>query len=125
MYVQRGWPRMHTIILKGLRVPCLIGRTGDENTAEQLVLLDIELTYDAHPATTQDVWPAPVCYDAVAAAASDLLRAGRFALLETAAQRLAERLASRTEALRVSVTASKPSAVPHAALAAVRYEVAK
>ena len=109
--------------LKALRVDCIVGIYPHERVQTQTVLLDIELDYDFAPAAAADAVALAVDYDAVASSVTELLQAGRFALIETIAERTAAMLLARTPGVTVvRLEVRKLAAVPAAGYAFVRVE---
>ena len=112
--------------LKALRVDCIVGVYPHERVQTQTVLLDIELDYDFAPAAAADAVALAVDYNVVAASVTELLQSGRFALIETVAERTAAMLLARMPgATAVRLEVRKLSAVPAAECAFVRVERAR
>jgi len=109
--------------LRALEISCIIGIYERERSEPQPVLVDIELDYDLGGAAASDAIAEAVDYDVVATELTRLAQQGRFALLETLAERAAARLFERLPAVRaIRMEIRKPRAVAEAACAFVRVE---
>lgn len=114
---------MHTLILSRLGVSCCMGRTDDEPRIEQPIFVSVKVTYDAHRATKKDEPGQTICYNDLARVSEEFLRKTRFALIESAAEKLAKLLLQSFPAHYVRVTIDKPCAHKKAAYARAEYEV--
>jgi 7,8-dihydroneopterin aldolase/epimerase/oxygenase len=83
------------VSIRDLSVPAVIGVHGWEREVEQTLIVSVDMvpeTADVRaPATTDDLADA-LDYSAVAATIAAVVREGKFHLIETAAERVAERL---------------------------------
>lgn len=102
---------MDTIRISGLKVETIIGVHAWEKKLPRTLLIDLELATDAARAAKSDAIADAQDYAAVADAAVSFAQASRLQLIETLAERLAEKLMKefRTPWLRISV--HKPGAV--------------
>ncbi|MEQ1898410.1 MAG: dihydroneopterin aldolase [Vicinamibacterales bacterium] len=109
--------------IRQLQVDCIVGIYPHEREHEQAVLLDIEIDYDFASAAASDAIGDVVDYDAVVSGVTGLIRAGRFQLIETMAERAAELLLEQVpQATAVRIEIRKPAAVPRAQHSFVRVE---
>ena len=108
---------------RGLVVDCIIGVRDHERRVPQPLCVDLELRYRAAAAPTHDD-PAPdVDYAQVAAQVAELLRTGRFGLLESAVAAIGTQLARSYPAIaEVRVELRKPKALDTADHSFARYE---
>lgn len=111
------------ILLRGLRVPCIIGIFPHERETPQDVLLDVELDLDIGPAAASEDVHQTVDYDAVSAALTELIQRRRFLLLEALVAEGTALLLDRWPRIdRCALTARKPAALPAAEAVALRLE---
>ena len=108
------------IFIHQLRVTAIVGIHRDERAAAQPVVLDIELYNDNQRVYTSNQINDTIDYSDVARRVSQLVAEGRFELLETMAQAIADMLLAAYPAVRVQVQVAKPRAVGAAASAGVR-----
>jgi 7,8-dihydroneopterin aldolase/epimerase/oxygenase len=122
------------VSVRDLTVAAVIGVHPWEREIEQTLVVSVEMAADVRKAAASDDLADALDYSAVAATIAAVLRDGRFRLIETAAERVAERLLAdfplswlRLE-LRKPITsaptpaaASAPSAPP-AYIAAITIE---
>ena len=80
------------VSVQGHQVRAVIGVHPWEREAEQTLIVSVDLATDVARAAATDDLADALNYSAVAAAATSVLRDGKFQLIETAAERLAERL---------------------------------
>jgi dihydroneopterin aldolase len=111
--------RMDTVSVKDVSVAAVIGVHAWEREIEQTLLVSVDMTADVRTAAATDDLADALDYSAVAAAIATVLREGKFRLIETAAERVAERLLAdfrlpwlRLE-LRKSIT-TPPTPIPQA-----------
>jgi dihydroneopterin aldolase len=80
------------VSVKDLSVPAVIGVHDWEREIEQTLIVSVDMGADVRtPATTDDLADA-LDYSAVASTIAAVVRDGKFRLIETAAERVAERL---------------------------------
>jgi dihydroneopterin aldolase len=83
---------MDTVSIRGLPVPAVIGVHDWERGIEQTLIFSVDMAADVRkPAATDDLADT-LDYAAVARTISSVVRAGKFRLIETAAERVAEHL---------------------------------
>jgi dihydroneopterin aldolase len=86
---------MDTISIRGLSVPAVIGVREWERGITQTLVFSVDMapaTADVRKAAATDDLANAVDYSAVAQTIASVVRDGRFRLIETAAERVAERL---------------------------------
>ena len=80
------------VSIKGLSVPAVIGVHNWERETEQTLTISVEMAADVRKAAASDDLADALDYSAVAATITAVVREGKFRLIETAAERVAERL---------------------------------
>jgi dihydroneopterin aldolase len=83
---------MDTISIQGLSVPAVIGVHDWEREITQTLVVTVEMAADVRSAAQNDDLADALDYSAVARTIASVIRDGRFRLIETAAERVAERL---------------------------------
>ena len=83
---------MDRVLLREVRVPAVIGVHDWEREIEQTLLFSVEMETDVAKAAERDDLADAIDYSAVAATIAAVVREGRFQLIETAAERVAEHL---------------------------------
>ena len=78
--------------VKDLSVAAVIGVHDWEREAEQTLLFSVDMVADVRRAAATDDLADALDYSAVAATIAAVVREGKFRLIETAAERVAERL---------------------------------
>lgn len=78
-----------TISIRGLAVSAVIGVHDWEREVEQTLVVGVDLTVDVRTAAATDDLAEAVDYAAIAGTVRDVLRQGKFRLIETAAERVA------------------------------------
>ena len=112
-----------TIELENLRVQCIVGVLPREREHEQDLFFDVVLELDLAEASRSDELSKTVDYTAVASLLTELATQGRFKLLETLAERAAERvLETQPRVRRVRLAVKKPGALQRASNTVVRVE---
>jgi dihydroneopterin aldolase len=98
---------MDTISIQGLSVPAIIGVHDWERGITQTLVFSVDMVpaaADVRKAAETDNLADALDYSAVARTIASVVRDGRFRLIETAAERVAERLADHPVAwLRLEV----------------------
>ena len=112
---------MGTVYLRQLPVSCIVGIHADERAAMQELLISVELEVDFSRARDSDAIEDAVDYRNVAEQIVDTARAGRFQLIETLAERLADQLLT-PGVLAVTVDVQKPAALAATRQVGVRAE---
>lgn len=103
-------PVVDRVLLREVRVPAVIGVHEWEREIEQTLLFSAEMATDAAKAAERDNLADAIDYSAVAETIRTVVREGRFRLIETAAERVAERLLAeyRLDWLRLEVVKPLP-----------------
>lgn len=102
---------MDTIRIRGLKVETIVGVHEWEKKLARTLVIDLELAADVARAAKNDQLKDAVDYHAVAQAASAFVAASRFQLIETLAQRLAEKLQKDFAVGWLKLEVHKPGAV--------------
>jgi dihydroneopterin aldolase len=97
-----------TVSLRDLAVRAVIGVHAWEREIEQTLTFDVDLATGIGPAAASDNLADALDYSAVAATIAEVVRAGQFALIETAAERVAERLLADYAPAWLRLQISKP-----------------
>ncbi|HLU69215.1 MAG TPA: dihydroneopterin aldolase [Fibrobacteria bacterium] len=114
---------MGTLSIRELRISCIVGVYPDERKREQDLFVDVDMGFDFSRVTASDQLADTVDYTEVAADLADYVRAERFQIIETLAQRACARILTRHPMLkRCRLVIRKPAAVPHARGAVVTVE---
>jgi dihydroneopterin aldolase len=99
-----------TVSIRGLSVPTVIGVYDWEREVRQTLTFDVDLAVDvARVAAGDDVADA-VDYSKVAATVTSVVQDGEFQLIETAAERVADRILAAFQVGWVRVGVAKPIA---------------
>jgi len=80
------------VSVRDLRVPAVIGVHAWERQTEQTLIVSLDMAADVRRAAASDDLADALDYSAVAETITAVLREGKFRLIETAAERVAERL---------------------------------
>ena len=107
------------IHLRKLNVRCVLGVYPAERGHARSVLLDISLECDTRTAAKSDRLDDALNYERIEADAIAAAKNGRFQLLETLAERVAEACRQHPKVRRVRVVADKPGALAHTQSVAV------
>jgi 7,8-dihydroneopterin aldolase/epimerase/oxygenase len=81
-----------TILLRDLSVAAVIGVHDWEREIEQILVFNVDIGADVRKAAATDSLADALDYSAIAETIRNVVRDGRFRLIETAAERVAERL---------------------------------
>jgi dihydroneopterin aldolase len=111
------------IFVKGLIVEAEAGVYTHEKGARRPLIVDIEVVIDPGVRPTHDQLKETVDYDALVAHARAVCNEGHIHLIETVAERIAERCLGDGRVLSARVRIEKPGAIPGAACSGV--EVAR
>jgi dihydroneopterin aldolase len=100
-----------TVSIRGLSVSAVIGAYEWERDIEQTLVFSVDMATDVSRAAASDELADALNYAAVAQAIATVVRDGKFQLIETAAERVAERLVSEFGLtwLRVEVVKPRPA----------------
>jgi dihydroneopterin aldolase len=102
---------MDTIRIKGLKAETLVGVHDWERKLPRPVVVDLELATDAGRAAKSDALKDAIDYAAVAQTVTAFLGGSKFQLIETLAQRLAEKLQAEFGVTWLRLELHKPGAV--------------
>jgi dihydroneopterin aldolase len=83
---------MDTVSVRDLAVRTVIGVHDWEREIEQTLVFSVDMAADVRRAAATDDLADALDYSAVASAIAAVVREGKFRLIETAAERVAERL---------------------------------
>jgi dihydroneopterin aldolase len=102
---------MDTVSVRDLAVRTVIGVHDWERAIEQTLVFNVDMvprTADVRTAAASDDLADALDYSAVAATIAAVVREGQFRLIETAAERVAERLLSDHKLTRLRLEVRKP-----------------
>ena len=105
---------MDHVIIRELRVTCIVGVLPAERTTPQEVVVSLDVGTDTAAAARTGELDCTIDYAALAEQARRMIVAGRYRLLETMAADLAERVLADPRAVSVRVTVRKPAAIADA-----------
>jgi dihydroneopterin aldolase len=97
-----------TVSIRDLRVPTVIGVYDWEREIEQTLVFSVDMAADVATAAASDDLADALDYSAIARSIAAVVRDGEFRLIETAAQRVAERLLAGHPVRWVRVAVAKP-----------------
>lgn len=97
-----------TVSIRDLRVSTVIGVHDWEREIEQTLIFAVDMAADVAAAAVSDDIAAALDYSAVAQTVRSVVTAGRFQLIETAAERVAQRLRADYRLSWVRVEVAKP-----------------
>ena len=80
------------VSIRDLSVPAVIGVHDWEREVEQTLLISVDMAADVRQAAATDDLADALDYSAVASTIAAVVREGQFHLIETAAERVADRL---------------------------------
>jgi dihydroneopterin aldolase len=113
------------ILIAAIDCVAAIGVTPEERTIRQRLSIDVEMSTDtARPALTDSLKDA-IDYARVAAAVADVCGSRDYHLIETVAERIAERVLSGFRVLRVRVLVRKISPVAEPRVQYVSVEIVR
>lgn len=96
------------VSIKDLSVPAVIGVHGWEREIEQTLIVSVDMAAGVRRAAATDDLIDALDYSAVASTIAAVLREGKFQLIETAAERVAERLLADFPVTRLRLELRKP-----------------
>jgi 7,8-dihydroneopterin aldolase/epimerase/oxygenase len=99
-----------TVSIRDLRVSTVIGVHDWERESEQILVFAVDMAADVAAVAASDDLAAALDYSTVAETIRAVVTAGKFQLLETAAERVAERLRTQYQLRGIRVQVSKPLA---------------
>ena len=97
-----------TVSIRDLRVSTVIGVYDWEREIEQTLVFGVDMAADAAKAAARDDIAGTLDYSAVAQTIRSIVTTGKFQLIETAAERVAERLREEYRLGWVRVEVVKP-----------------
>jgi dihydroneopterin aldolase len=109
------------IFISELPIHCIIGVHPHERSSRQLLFVSVELTLDSNRAGATDELTETLDYTTIAREVEQCAVNGRFRLIETLAQRLADALL-QAPIERVQVEIRKPAALPGTRQVGVRIQ---
>ena len=98
------------VSVRDLSVAAVIGVHPWEREIEQTLLISVEMAANVRAAAASDDLADALDYSAVAATIASVLRDGKFRLIETAAERVAERLLAEFPVSSLRLEVRKPIA---------------
>ena len=94
--------------IRDLHVAAVIGVHDWERDIEQTLVVSVDMAADARKAAATDDLADALDYSAAASAIASVVREGKFRLIETAAERVAERLLADFPATWLRLEVRKP-----------------
>lgn len=96
---------MDKVVVRELKLETIIGLFPWERIARQTLLVDLDMATDIRQAAAHDDLKNTIDYSAVCAAVAELADDGKFKLIETFAEKIAEMIQQRfnVSGLRVAV----------------------
>ncbi|MCW4149433.1 dihydroneopterin aldolase [Halomonas sp. 18H] len=113
---------MDLVLIESLHIDTVIGVYDWERTMTQTLVLDLELGTDIRPAAAGDAIDHTLDYAAISERIGQFGETRSFALVETFAEQLAERLRDEFPIPWLRLTVRKPGAVAAASAVGVRIE---
>ena len=110
------------IHLREVKVRCVLGVYPEERVRVRDVLLNLSLECDTLVAAKSDRLEDALNYELIEADAISIAEQGRFQLIETLAERVAEACLRYPKVSRVRVVVDKPGALVHTRSVAVEME---
>ena len=96
------------VSIKDLSVRAVIGVHDWEREVEQTLVISVDMVTDVRKAAASDNLADALDYSAVASAIAAVVRDGKFHLIETAAERVAERLLTDFPIVSLRLHVRKP-----------------
>jgi dihydroneopterin aldolase len=116
---------MDTVRIRGLKVETVVGVHAWERKLPRPVVIDLELAADVARAAKHDALKDALDYAAVAQLVSEFVTTSDFQLIETLAERLAEKVQKNFGVAWLKLEVHKPGAVAGAADVSVSIERGK
>ncbi len=116
---------MDTVRIRGLKVETVVGVHAWERKLPRPVVIDLELAADVARAAKHDELKDALDYAAVAQLVSEFVTTSDFQLIETLAERLAERVQKHFGVAWLKLEVHKPGAVAGVADVSVSIERGK
>ena len=101
---------MDTVSIRDLSVAAVIGVHPWERDIEQTLVFNVDMDADVRHAAASDALADALDYSAVAGIIATVIREGKFRLIETAAERVAERLLAAFPVTHLRLELRKPIA---------------
>ncbi len=117
-----GAPRSRRVFVRDLVLPCLIGVHRHEQDGRQRVRINLDLEVIESDGPIQDRLANVMCYETLVADVRALVGTGHVNLVETLAERIAERCLADHRVVRARVRVEKLEAIAEAASAGVEIE---
>ena len=108
------------VSIRDLSVSAVIGVHPWEREVEQILLFSVDMAADVRKAAASDSLANALDYSAVASTITAVVREGKFRLIETAAERVAERLLADFPVTWLRLQVRKP--IPDGYTAAITIE---
>lgn len=112
-------PGSDWIHLQNIQVACILGVHPKERRLARRIRMDISVECDTRPAAAADRLDHALNYEWLEGQAVALARKGRFQLVETLAERLAEACLKHRRSRSVRIVVTKPGALSHTQSVAV------
>lgn len=113
---------MDIVFIEDLRVEATIGVYAWERKIKQTLAFNLEMATDIRPAAEADDLDLALNYKAVAETVQSFVEDSEFLLVETLAEKVAERVMSEFDVPWISLTLHKPSAVAGSRSVGVKIE---
>ncbi|MDF7667409.1 dihydroneopterin aldolase [Orbaceae bacterium ESL0727] len=107
------------VLIEGLTVITTIGVYDFEKKIKQKLIIDIEMAWDNQPAGKRDDVAHCLDYFEVSTTVTKFIETGRFGLIETVAEQVAELIIEQFQVPWLRIKVSKPGAVVNAQNVAV------
>lgn len=114
---------MDKIILSGVRLKCRIGVSGAERSRPQEIIIDLEIDVETRVAAATDDVHDTLNYSEVLDALEEFAAASELRLIETLAERMAERVLKFPRAKGVLLRVRKPAALAHRGVFSAAVEI--
>ncbi len=105
---------MNKIMIKNLKLRCIIGVKPQERRKKQEVVINVEVSLDFSGATKHDDLAGTVNYEALHKKIVSFVEGSKFKLIERLADRIADLCLEEKMVKRVKVTVEKPGALKFA-----------
>jgi 7,8-dihydroneopterin aldolase/epimerase/oxygenase len=116
---------MDTVRIRGLKVETVVGVHAWERKVPRPVVIDLELAADVAGAAKNDALKDALDYAAVAQLVTEFVSTSDFQLIETLAERLAERIRKNLGVAWLKLEVHKPGAIAGAQDVSVSIERGK
>ena len=107
------------------RVVCSVGVTEEERAWEQILYVDLRVSYDfTHCVQSENIDDA-LCYVQLSEICTELAQTGKYHLLETMVHEMIKKILVKDHVQSVWIRVKKPAAIPTADYALVELEMRK